>query len=99
MPDWTPEQKKAIYAEMQKLFTVEDLLGYINDTDEKIPMEQVMAEAEALLAELKAKKARATGCPRLTAPQASSPSRWPDLLGGTTSPRSQWLRHSTPERP
>ena len=62
MPDdWTPEQKKAIYAEMKKQFTVEDLLGYINDEDEKIPMEQVMAKAEARLAELEAQQARTSG--------------------------------------
>jgi hypothetical protein len=61
MPDWTPEQKKVIYEEMQKKFTVEDLLGYINDEDEKIPMEQVMAEIEAVLAEVRAKKAKAAG--------------------------------------
>lgn len=57
LPDWTPEQKKAIYAEMKKKFTVEDLLGYINDEDEKFPMEQVMAEAKTLLAEIEARKA------------------------------------------
>jgi len=55
-PDWTPEQKQAIYAEMQKLFTVEDLLGYINDDEEKIPIDQVMAEAEEMLRQMRAAK-------------------------------------------
>lgn len=55
-PDWTPEQKKAIYAEMQKKFTAEDLLGYINDTDEKFPMEELMARVDAVLAKERARK-------------------------------------------
>lgn len=60
-PDWTPEEKKKICEEMKKKFTAEDLLAYVNDTDEKFPMEQVMAEAEQLLAEIKAEKARKAG--------------------------------------
>ena len=43
LPDYTPEEKAAIYAEMKKKFTVEDLLGYINDEGEKVPAEQVLA--------------------------------------------------------
>jgi hypothetical protein len=58
LPDWTPEQQKAICAEMKKKFTAEDLLAYVNDTDEKFPMEQVMAELDAVLAEVRAKKAK-----------------------------------------
>ena len=48
LPDYTPEQKAAIYAEMKKKFTVEDLLGYINDEDEKFPLDEVLAKAEAI---------------------------------------------------
>jgi hypothetical protein len=61
LPDWTPEEKAVIYAEMQKKFTVEDLLGYVNDEDEKIPAEVVMAKAEELLRQIEARKREATG--------------------------------------
>jgi hypothetical protein len=56
LPDWTPEEKAAIYAEMKKKFTVEDLLGYINDEDEKIPAEQVLAEMEEIVRRVEARK-------------------------------------------
>jgi hypothetical protein len=58
-PDWTPEEKARIFAEMHKRFTVEDLLGYVNDEDEKIPAEVVMARAEELLRQLEARDAGA----------------------------------------
>lgn len=56
-PDWTPEQKKKICEEMKKKFTAEDLLAYVNDTDEKFPMEEAMARVDAVLAEVRARKA------------------------------------------
>lgn len=59
LPDYTPEEKAAIYAEMKKKFTVEDLLGYINDEDEKVPLDEVIAKAEAILAEAEARKREA----------------------------------------
>ena len=48
-PDYTPEQKAAIYAKYKKLFTVEDLIGYIENDDPTFPAEQVMAEADAII--------------------------------------------------
>jgi hypothetical protein len=50
--EFTPEELAAIYANYEKQFTVQDLLGYINDTDVKIPAEQVLVEAEELLRQL-----------------------------------------------
>ena len=49
LPDYTPEERAAIYAEMKKRFTVEDLLGYINDEGERFPAEQVLVEAEQIV--------------------------------------------------
>lgn len=43
-PDFTPEQKAAIYAQAKKNFTVEDLIGYIEDDEPVIPFEEVRAE-------------------------------------------------------
>lgn len=54
LPDWTPEEKAAIYAKMKKKFTVEDLIEYIEDDEEKFPAEQVLAELEEMI-----RKARA----------------------------------------
>lgn len=42
--DYTPEQKAAIYAERKKLFTVEDLIGYIEDDEPVIPFEEIREE-------------------------------------------------------
>ena len=61
LPDYTPEEKAAIYAEMKKKFTVEDLLGYINDEDEKVPAEQVLAEAEEIVRQAEARKQEKAG--------------------------------------
>jgi hypothetical protein len=47
LPDYTPEEKAAILAKFKKEFTVERLLEYIEDDDEKIPADQVMSEMEA----------------------------------------------------
>lgn len=58
VPELSPEEKAAIFAEMKKSFTADDLYGYIEDTGEKFPMEQVIAEAEAIMAEIRAKKER-----------------------------------------
>ena len=56
LPDYTPEQKAAICAEMKKKFTVEDLIEYIEDDDEKYPAEQVLEEMEQIVREAKARK-------------------------------------------
>ena len=56
LPDYTPEEKAATYAEMKKKFTVEDLLGYVNDEDEKVPADQVLAEAEEIVRRAEARK-------------------------------------------
>jgi hypothetical protein len=53
LPDWTPEEKAAIYAEMKKKFTVEDLIEYIEDDDEKFPADQVLAELEEMVRKAK----------------------------------------------
>jgi hypothetical protein len=53
-PELTPEEKAAIFAEMKKSFTADDLYGYIEDTGEKFPAEQVLAEGEELLRQLRA---------------------------------------------
>lgn len=57
-PDYTPEQKAAICAERKKLFTVEDLIGYIEDDEPVIPMEEVW---EKLLAKVEVWKRRKAG--------------------------------------
>ena len=57
-PDFTPEQKAAIYAQAKKNFTVEDLIGYIEDDEPVIPIEQVWEE---LLAKLEVWKMRKAG--------------------------------------
>jgi hypothetical protein len=56
LPDYTPEEKAAISAEMKKKFTVEDLLGYVNDEDEKVPLDEVIAKAEEIIRRTKARK-------------------------------------------
>ena len=45
-PEITPEELAAFYAEQKKLFTVEDLIGYIEDDGVKVPAEEVLAELE-----------------------------------------------------
>ncbi len=54
-PDYTPEQKAAIYAKYKKLFTVEDLIGYIENDEPTIPAEQVMAAGDAIVREYELK--------------------------------------------
>jgi hypothetical protein len=49
LPDWTPEQKAAILAKFKKQFTVEKLIEYIEDDDEKFPAEQVLVEVEEMV--------------------------------------------------
>ena len=44
--DFTPEEKAAIYAKYKKLFTVEDLIGYIDDDEPIYPFDQVIDEVE-----------------------------------------------------
>ncbi len=43
-PDYTPEEKAAIYAKHRALFTPEKLIEYIEDDDERFPADQVLAE-------------------------------------------------------
>ena len=57
-PDYTPEQKAAICAERKKLFTVEDLIGYIENDEPTIPAEQVMAEVDAIVAAYEIKRGK-----------------------------------------
>jgi hypothetical protein len=52
LPNWTPEEKAAIYAEMKKKFTVEKL---IEDDEEKFPAEQVLAEIEEMVRKAQAR--------------------------------------------
>jgi hypothetical protein len=49
LPDWTPEEKAAIYAKFKKQFTVEKLIEYIEDDEEKFPAEQVLMEIEEMV--------------------------------------------------
>ena len=44
--DYTPEELAAIYAHFKKKFSVEDLLGYIEDTDPVIPAEESLKRLE-----------------------------------------------------
>lgn len=56
--EWTPEQLKAYLAEMQKKFTIEDLLEYINAPEDEvlIPAEQVLAEMDEIIRTREAKE-------------------------------------------
>ena len=47
--EYTPEELKAIYAKFKKEFTVERLIEYIEDDDEKVPAGQVLAEIEEIV--------------------------------------------------
>ena len=47
-PPLTPEHKARVLAYYRKQFTVEMLIEYIEDDVEKFPVEQVIAEAEAI---------------------------------------------------
>jgi hypothetical protein len=53
--NWTPEEKAAIYAEMKKKFTVEKLIEYIEDDEEKFPAEQVLVEIEEMVRKAQAR--------------------------------------------
>lgn len=46
VPDFTPEQLAAIYAEAKKNFTVEDLIRELEDDPPTFPAEDVLAELE-----------------------------------------------------
>lgn len=48
MPDWTPDERAAILAQGKEEFTVERLIEYIEDDDERFPAEQVLAELEEM---------------------------------------------------
>lgn len=58
-PDFTPEEKAAIYAKYKKLFTVEDLIGYIDDDEPVYPFDQVIDEVEQRIRESKQSKIEA----------------------------------------
>ena len=58
-PDFTPEQKAAIYAKYKKLFSVEDLIGYIEDNEPVYPFDQVLEEVDQQIRDLKKRKAEA----------------------------------------
>ena len=47
--DYTPEEITAIYAHFKKKFSVEDLLGYIEDSDPVIPAEESLRQLEEVL--------------------------------------------------
>ena len=47
--DYTPEELAAIYTHFKKKFTVEDLLGYIEDTDPIIPAEESLRQLREVL--------------------------------------------------
>jgi aspartate/tyrosine/aromatic aminotransferase len=55
--DYTPEELQKIYAKFKKAFTVEDLIGYIENDGEKYPIEQVIAEAEEIVRNRRASEA------------------------------------------
>ena len=59
VPDFTPEQLAAIYAEAKKNFTVEDIIGCIEGDEPTIPAEEVLAELERDIAIWKSKKKEA----------------------------------------
>ena len=48
-PEYTPDEMAALYAKHKSLFTVEDLLGYIEDAEPIFPIEEVLAEVEDLM--------------------------------------------------
>ena len=54
-PDFTPEQKAAIYAKYKKLFTVEDLIGYIDDDEPIISADDVLVEMRTRVESAKAR--------------------------------------------
>ena len=49
LQEYTPEELKAIYAKFKKKFTVEKLIEYIEDDEEKFPAAQVLAEVEEMV--------------------------------------------------
>ena len=49
LPEYTPEEMAALYAKHKALFTVEDLLGYIEDDEPVFPIEDVLAEVSDLM--------------------------------------------------
>ena len=48
-PEYTPEEMAALYAKHKALFTVEDLLGYIEDDEPTRPAADVLADAKKLI--------------------------------------------------
>ena len=55
-PEYTPEEMAALYAKHKALFTVEDLLGYVEDDEPTRPAEEVLENAKRLIADAVAKR-------------------------------------------
>ena len=55
-PEYTPEEMAALYAKHKALFTVEDLLGCIEDDEPTRPAEEVLENAKRLIAAAIAKR-------------------------------------------
>ena len=49
--EYTPEELRKIYAKFEKEFTCEKLIEYIEDSDEKFPIGDVLAEADEIVRE------------------------------------------------
>ena len=47
--EYTPEEMRTIFDRYRRQLTAEELMEYIEDDDEKYPIEQVLAEAEAMI--------------------------------------------------
>jgi len=54
--EYTPEELAVIYAKFRTQFTAEDLIGYIDDIEDTVPAEQVLAEMEAIVREAKSSR-------------------------------------------
>jgi len=55
-PEYTPEEMAALYAKHKALFTVEDLLGYIEDDEPVYPIEDVLAKVDGMMRAEEAKR-------------------------------------------
>ena len=49
LPDYTPEEKARVLAEMKKQFTIEKFIEYLEDDTEKFPADQVLSELEEIV--------------------------------------------------
>lgn len=55
--DYTPEEIATIYAHFKKKFSVEDLLGYIEDSDPVIPAEESLRQLRDVLGKVESSPA------------------------------------------